>query len=385
MVVSRDLFSYDYNSTRLTDSRIIDNKKASLGRVLFYDKGVSVNNAKACASCHVQAFAFSDGNQVSMGFMQTPGTRNAMPLFNLPEDGFYFWDMRARNLKDMILDPAVHKTEMGMGSPEEIVKKFRGIGYIQDLFNHVYELEKDQDITEDRIRECLAEFVLSIQSHRSHFDGAAQNISQLPLEVQAGRSVFITAQCNNCHGEDNFNNQAMQNSSVVFVNHPPNFRDKDPYRKTPSEEKDSSNNAASIFFGQDFANIGLDYSYSDPGMSMDLLHFLNAKNPGQGFFKIPSLRNLAYTAPYMHDGRFATLDEVLNHYNREIKDNSVLDERLRIHVFGTDPNSFDVLPQHRKLNLSEEDIKNLKSFLLYLSDEQLVRDPKWSSPFVPVP
>lgn len=354
--------SYNYNepgyNTSGLKSKTINNEMATLGRVLFYDKALSVSNNIACASCHHQERAFSDGLTLSRGFMGEETARNSMAIFNMPTNGAYFWDLRRNGLKEMVLDPVQHLLEMGTESPQLLAAKLSELPYYKELFVRAFGTET---IDGDRISSALAEFISSMMSNSSRFDKRV-----LTEQEKRGEQVFLAAQCGNCHGGRNFNNQSMFNGSSGGSG--------------GGGWGGSNGNNNNLNIVGDFANIGLEYSYSDAGMTPEKQLEIGISEVEQGLFKIPSLRNIAITGPYMHDGRFKTLMDVINHYDHGVKKHHNLDRRLM--EIGVDQNGQMIITDNpRRLNLSETDKEDLIAFLTSLTDETLISHPRFSNPF----
>ncbi len=299
---------------------------ATLGRVLFYDTRLSLNNAVSCASCHKQSLAFADPVAHSSGFEGRLTPRNSMSIINPLLMDNLFWDSRAGNTIDLTLQPVQNHIEMGMEDLDQLTEKLAKEKYYKDLFIKAY---GSSDITEEKISRALAQFLCSMTTFRSKYDNALRARDDFdsftPLE-KAGKELFFSdrLKCASCHSGINFAAQTVTG----------------PYTSTGGT-----------------ANIGLDQVPTDQGR-------------GGGKFRIPSLRNIALTAPYMHDGRFATLDEVLEHYSSGIKDNPFLDPKFR---------TKDGRP--KRLHLSSVEKEALKAFLNTLTDKHFTTDKKYSNPF----
>ena len=310
---------------------------ATLGRVLFYDTRLSANDGVACASCHLQRHGFTDPRRFSVGFDGQPTTRHAMGLTNVRyyARGRFFWDERAETLESQVLAPIQDPVEMGL-SLEALEKKLPAGAYYPPLFERAF---GTRAITTDRVARALAQFVRGLVSYRSPYDaarvagppGSALFAARLTETERLGHRLFVAvpgedvraAGCGRCHVTD-----------------------------------------AQISLSP--RNIGL-----DPAGSGD-------QGAGDGRFKAPSLRNVAVGAPYMHDGRFATLREVIAHYNAEVRSNPFLDMTLldrRLAVTGG-----PVRPV--RLNLTDAEIDALIAFLHTLTDEAFLTDPRFSDPFV---
>ncbi|HMK25384.1 MAG TPA: cytochrome c peroxidase [Chitinophagaceae bacterium] len=311
----------------------ITDNGATLGRVLFYDKNISVNNSVACASCHKQINAFSDVAVKSNGFNGGLTGRNSMPLTDAKyyPNGRFFWDQRAATLEDQVLMPIQDAVEMGMTLPN-LETKLKGLAYYPPLFQKAF---GDNNITSDRISKALAQFVRSIVSYQSKYDAGRGAFPPGPLlpgttfinftpQENQGMQIFLGPQggCVPCHGTETF---------------------------TAPQEK----------------NNGLDLATIDRGFGA----VLNNTN-FDATFKVGSLRNIELTAPYMHDGRFTTLDQVVEHYSSGVKNHPNLSAQLRL------PNG-----QPRLANLTVQEKAALVAFLRTLTDASMIADVKYSNPF----
>ena len=313
----------DFNTTQ------INNNVVTLGRVLFYDTKLSINNTIACGSCHLQSKAFSDVSAGSSGFQGIITTRNSMAISNPMLTKNLFWDSRTKSLQDMVLKPVQNHIEMGMENLEFLSSKLSKTVYYPSLFKNAFDTE---GVTTERINRALMQFLASMVTHNSKFDqGAKTNFSNYTELEKLGKDLFLSERlsCGKCHTGVNFS-LADENS---FDN---------PYNSDGSEGT---------------ANIGLNLVYKDNGR-------------GNGKFKIPSLRNIELTTPYMHDGRFKTLEEVVEHYNNGIQAHPNLDTNLK-----------DSNGQPRKLNLTNLEKTALTEFLKTLTDNTYTTDPKYSNPF----
>ncbi len=319
---------------------------ATLGRVLFYDTALSQNETISCASCHEQSTGFSDTLDLSEGFEGGLTGRNSMGLSNSRyyAPGHFFWDERAATLEEQVLMPIQDSVEMGL-TLEELVARVSERGYYGPLFADAF---GDEQVTSDRISRALAQFVRAMVSYQSRFDQGLEQAGDVlapfanfsDVENQ-GKALFLggQARCGVCH----------------LVNAPPQ----------PGQPPALNNQA--IFMFDRPSNNGLDANTSDDeGVGAV------TGNPQQsGQFKIPSLRNITLTGPYMHDGRFETLAEVLDHYNTGIENHPNLDPVLR----GPDN-------QPVQLNLDPGQLAAIEAFLGTLTDDALLTDPKFSDPFV---
>jgi cytochrome c peroxidase len=311
------------NSNPITDNG------ATLGRVLFYDKQLSANNTISCASCHIQENGFSDPSRLSVGFDGGLTRRNSMGLANAKfySRGRFFWDERAETLEDQVLMPIQDEVEMGL-TIDEMVSKVSDDDYYKILFENAF---GDDGITSNRIALALSQFVRSMVSYESKYDvGLAQtnnqnaNFPNYTTSENLGKNLFFSnrTRCSECHDTN------------AFVADQPR-------------------------------NIGLDAVLTDLGVG----GVVNNNNE-RGRFKVASLRNVELTAPYMHDGRFETLEEVVDFYDFQVQENENLDNRLRQ---GN---------RVRRLNLTNQEKQGLVDFLKTLTDDAFITDEKFSNPFI---
>ena len=284
----------------------ITKEKVELGRLLFFDKRLSANNTIACASCHIPALAFTDGQPVSTGINSQQGGRSAPTAINRGFSTAQFWDGRAATLEDQSIGPFANLIEHGFASHDELIKKINSIKGYKKLFSDVYGKKK---LTKENVGRAIAAFQRTLISGNSPFDRFDYDGDQKAISESAkrGKNLFFDkARCNLCHMGTNF-----------------------------SDEK--------------FHNIGIGWDDSD---TLDLGRYRVSKNEKDlGAFKTPTLREITKTAPYMHDGRFATLEDVIKHYNKGGVKNPFLDNQ--------------VIP----LNLSDLEIKDLLSMLRSLEGE----------------
>ncbi|HAS44222.1 MAG TPA: cytochrome-c peroxidase [Microscillaceae bacterium] len=304
---------------------------ATLGRVLFYDKNLSANNTIACASCHLQSNSFTDPETLSTGFEGGKTGRNSMSLANalFYQNGKFFWDERANTLEDQVLMPIQDLVEMGM-TLEDLVPKLQALDYYKVLFKQTF---GDETVTSERISLALAQFVRAMYSYQSKYDQAlsAHNgplngnttLAGLTAEENLGRQLFNRSGCAGCHNTDAFVGIMAQNN-------------------------------------------GLDATTTDEGLAA-----VTGLTTDEGKFKVPSLRNVEVTGPYMHDGRFATLEQVVEHYNSGVQNHPALDNRLKVR--GTN--------QVRRLNLTDAEKTALVTFLKTLTDNTFLTDEKFADPF----
>lgn len=295
----------------------ITDEGATLGRVLFYDKKLSLNNSTSCGSCHHQAYGFADTTSFSIGFEGELTSRNSMNLVNLQFSRFMFWDFSSPSLEHQVLQPISDPVEMGI-THDSLLTKLAEVEYYRPLFTQAF---GDSLITTDRISKALAQFVRSIVSFDTKYDeGEASNFANFNESELLGKELFVDGEfrCNNCHL-------------------PPNFMGIQP------------------------ENNGLDLVYEDNGA-------------GNGRFKAPSLRNIALTAPYMHDGRFQTLEQVVEHYNTGLQAHPFLGDQLTENFIDGDPPI--------QYNMTDEEKQALVDFLHTLTDPITISHEKYSNPFI---
>lgn len=318
---------------------------ATLGRVLFYDVELSKNRTVSCASCHQQQFSFTDTARFSKGFNGQITKRNSMGLVHarFQKDAAFFWDNRAVSLEDQVLMPIQSTVEMGL-TIDTLVARIAQKSYYPALFNAAF---GSSSIDASRISRALAQFIRSMNSFGSKFregvNAARGNPSIVPFpnftaEENLGKDLFMDINRGNC--------QACHTRNIMV----------------PQGSK----------------NIGLDLVYQDNGVGA-----ASGNDSKNGQFSVPSLINVALTAPYMHDGRFKTLEEVVNHYSDSIKPHPNLDGFLREIIPGTiDPNNnpCNTCPP-RKLNYTPQEKAALVAFMKTLTDTVILKDARWSDPF----
>jgi cytochrome c peroxidase len=289
----------------------------SLGSRLFFDRRLSANNSESCATCHQPRIGFTENRRFSTGVGGELGNRNSMPLENLAWKKEFFWDGRAASLREQVLQPIQNPIEMHE-SLEHVVKKLSADANYHRLFVNAF---GSPEINSDRLARALEQFLLVQVSFDSKFDRVALGKATFTQEEQRGFQLFHTeydpyhgqygADCFHCHG-------------------------------------------GALFQSQSFANNGLDSVFRDEG------RYTTTKREGdRGKFAVPSLRNVAVTAPYMHDGRFRTLEEVVEHYCTGMKRSATLDPNLAKHPDGGIP-------------LSASDKRALVAFLRTLTDDRFL-------------
>ena len=308
----------------------ITDEGATLGRVLFHDVQLSADGSTSCGTCHRQSSAFADSRARSRGISGESLHRNAPGLFNLRYQQRMFWDQRVIGLANQVLQPIGHPDEMGM-SLDLLPEKLRSLAYYPNLFEAAF---GDPSIDLDRIADALVQFLLSIRSHQSRYDaGLANGFEDFTASESLGRNVFFRGdtRCNQCHSSLNF-----------FA---------------PS--------------GATINGLDVDYAAAGDGGIGDL----TGQASDDGRFKTVSLRNVGLTAPYMHDGRFTTLREVVDFYSDGIQPHPFLDERLSENGIGP------AGQEPYRLQLTETERQGLVDFLNTLSDTVIVSMQALSDPF----
>jgi cytochrome c peroxidase len=289
----------------------------ALGKQLFNEKLLSRDDTLSCAACHQEAHAFSDSRRFSTGVDNLPGTRHAMPLFNLAWKRQFFWDGRASSLRQQVLMPIQDNREMHEPL-ERVVEKLATARY-GEQFETAF---GSPEIDADRVARALEQYVLTLVSFDSKFDRALKGQATLSDDEKRGFQLFATeydprhgftgADCFHCHG-------------------------------------------GALFSDFRFTNNGLDAEPSDTGRER-----VTGSAIDRGKFAVPSLRNVALRGPYMHDGRFQTLEEAVDHYCTGTKRSATLDPNLAKHPDGGVP-------------LTADDKKALVAFLKTLTDEEILR------------
>lgn len=335
-------------------THVVTDAGATLGRVLFYDRTLSQSGTTSCASCHVQKFAFTDPRQFSVGHDGRPVKRNSMSLVNLKFSltQKFFWDQRATGLKQQVLMPIENEIEMGH-QLANLTKQLQADSLYPPLFEAAF---GTRDVTEDRIATALSMFVSSIVSYRSPFDEGRSQVDSVLDDFpnfsprqNLGKFQFFESGCAACHLSEG--SQALQ-SNVIS-------EDASPFdRRRPILQSAIFQIETAVVNGIDSAE-----AKNDAGVFV-----LTEKASDTGAFRVSSLRNVEVTGPYMHDGRFHTLDRVVEHYNWSVKPHRNLDPRLKFAIDGI------AIPEPQKVALVE--------FLNTLTDRNLLADPKFSDPFV---
>lgn len=313
----------------IPEDNLLTQQKVELGKMLFYEEMLSKDNSQNCAECHVQSDGFSDSRPFSVGVEGLEGNRQAMVIFNMAwHDNKFFWDGRANTLREQALMPIQDPLEMNE-TLENVVSKLQDSKAYNNQFVRAF---GDDLINEERIGLALEQFMMTIVSMNSKYDQFLLGQTNLSESEMRGFDLFFTefdptgvqkgGECFHCHAGVNFTNNLYMNNGL-----------------------------------------DTDATFTDEGVFK-----VTGKQEDLAKFKVPSLRNIAMTAPYMHDGRFVTLDEVLIHYNAGVKPSSTLDEIMQ---YNLNPG----------LELNEQDLADLKAFLLTLTDDTYLSNEEYANPF----
>lgn len=326
------LFSSYLPAIEQPADNIASEEGVALGRMLFFDTRLSKNEAQSCGSCHSPSASFSDTTAFSVGVDGLPGGRNAMPIINVAWmlDGL-FWDGRSSSIENQAYEPVVNPIEMHETWPNAIAK-LQADNLYPSLFEQVFGTSIIDSIN---VSKAIAQFERTLITGNSPFDkfiagnfaigssGWSVANEQLAFE---GFTIFMDeskGDCFHCHG-DQFNPLWTDNI---------------------------------------YHNNGLDASFTDNGLG-DI-----TSNPSDnGKFKTPTLRNLAFTAPYMHDGRFNTLNEVIMHYSTGLQNSATIDPLMKQVGSGG-------------VQLTPQEQNSLMWFLLSLSDSSFVNNPAFQNPW----
>ena len=331
------------NRDNTTDNQITD-ASATLGRVLFYDVELSATRTISCASCHRQELAFGDDAVASLGVAGTTG-RHGMRLTNarFGEEARFFWDERAATLEEQTTQPIQDHIEMGFsgedGDPSlaDLINRIEAIDYYTELFTYAF---GDATVTEDRMQRAMAQFIRSIQSFDSKYDEGLALV--------------------NNDNADFPNFTAVENAGKTLFNAPPQF------------------NGAGVRIG---GGLGCAGCHQGPEFSIDprsgnngVIGVIGGGGQDLTVTRSPSLRDVFLpngqdNGPFMHTGSFATIDEVLSHYNQIPQGNAELDRRLR-------PGG-----NLQRLNMTMEERESVIAFLQTLTGSAIFTDERWSNPF----
>jgi cytochrome c peroxidase len=324
---------------KVPDDNPLTREAVELGRRLFYDPRLSANGKVSCSTCHIQRLAFTDGRTNSVGVSGRPLEFNSMSLANLmwgPQH--FFWNGRAPTLEEQALVPLQHADEMAQDLGR-LVKELAADARYRELFETAY-----GEISPAAIARALASFERTLISSNSRYDQFLRGEITLHAQEELGRKLFMAhpdvkvslrgANCIDCHSQ--------------FL----------------------TSGSSGRYDG--FSNNGLDdEAHLQPG-----LQALTGKPEHRGMLKVPSLRNIALTAPYMHDGRFNTLEEVLDHYDSGIKNSSTLSA-----LIVEADNKGAAAAGRISLHLTAAEKTAIIAFLRTLTDQEFVTAERFSDPF----
>jgi len=302
----------------------------NLGRHLFYDPILSSDSTVSCASCHQQEYSFGDNKQFSVGVSNALSKRNTPsiinPIFHIQE---FDWDGKSSSLESQASRPIFNKDELNNNDWCEVLARLSNSNLYQNLFCAAF---GTGDIDSMHVLNAIAQFERILISSNSKYDQWLNGQYSFNIAETNGFEIFKSERgdCFHCH--------------------PPNSK---------------------IFTNNQFQNNGLDAVFSDLGR-FNITNNLN----DQGLFKTPTLRNVEFSAPYMHDGRFSTLEEVIEFYNSGGHDSPTVDPLMK-YIYS---NPFEI-PGQTGLLLTEQEKSDLKAFLLTLSDETFINNPDLSNPF----
>ena len=298
---------YDYDNNELTKQGF------ELGRALFYDPILSLDTTISCADCHQQAVAFAHaGHDISHGFESRLGTRNSPAIFNNRWYPAFFWDGGSNHIEITPLNAITNPVEMNHDLADAVARLNDNEHYLK-LFKKAFDIE---EISSKYLFYALAQFTGSITSNDSKYDKVLRNESTFSESEEKGYGIFLT-KCSTCHTEP------------LFTNH-------------------------------EYINNGLPINrFNDEGRMN-----ITTDTSDLGKFRVPTLRNIMITAPYMHDGRFWTIDAVLAHYENGIEPSSTLSPILNNPIILTATEKIDLI-----------------NFLHTLTDETMINDERFSSPF----
>jgi len=323
--------AYYGNRINMPADNTVTVEGVALGRRLFYEKKLSADNTVSCATCHQQNKAFTDGRRFSIGFDGTPTKRNSMSLANMLWISNFFWDGRAGGLEAQAVTPLTDPHEMGQ-SLDSSAAKLRAADaraektYAAGAYTSAFEAAfGDKEITPDRIVKAISQFERTLISANSPYDRYLRGEYRLAPREKIGLDLFFgRAGCANCHGGP----------------------------RTLTET---------------YHNNGLDKEPADCGREA-----VTKMSYDRGRFRVVTLRNIALTAPYMHDGRFQTLEEVVDHYSNHVEASPTLSPTLR-----------DTANRPINLRLTTEEKNALVAFLKTLTDSTFITDPRFSDPKLP--
>lgn len=318
-----------FPSPKIPDDNPLTVNKVYLGRMLFYEKGISEDNKISCASCHIQKFAFGDSLPLSTKVNHGSTTRNTSVLFNLVYTNTFFWDGRTKTLELTCQDALLGEQNFNISYVKDrLMVRDDYKKYFKAAFNTT-------EPTNDMVVKALASFIRTMVSANSKYDKGRKEgdfSKYYNASEKLGFGLYGDldgGDCFHCHGDAHgvplFTDNLFNNNGLDTVTYPSEFIDK----------------GLGKFTGNELEN---------------------------GKFKTPSLRNISFTAPYMHDGRFKTFDDVLEHYNTGVKISPTISGTMEKRSQGG-------------IHLPPDKLANLKAFILTLNDYEFIKDTSFSNPF----
>jgi cytochrome c peroxidase len=303
-----------------------------LGRFLFYEKRLSGDNTMSCATCHMPQNGFSDANQFSVGIDGIAGTRQSMALVNLGWENFFFWDGRSSSLEEQILEPVPNPIEMHQSWKDAVSKLNADVKYR----NRFFRAFNEEGLDSVKVSKVIAQFLRTLVSGESKYDVMYKYENSMTLNSNE-QAILGTIDPEEWAGYDLF--KSLNGADCFHCHNGPLMQVKK------------------------FSNNGL-----MPNSINDFGRAIVTNNPEDNYkFKVPTLRNIALTAPYMHDGRFATLDEVIEHYSSGIHMSPTIDPLIE---FGSQGG----------VQLDAQEKYLLKKFLLTLTDNNFINNPNFKDP-----
>jgi cytochrome c peroxidase len=299
--------SYDFKNNPLSEERF------QLGRNLFYDPILSRDNTISCASCHLQQTGFTHvDHDLSHGIDGKIGTRNSSTIMNIAWSKNFMWDGSIKHLDDQAINPITSKVEMDE-TMENVVKKLQDSEKYKELFKKAFGTDK---ITEQLTLKAISQFVVMLKTSNSKYDKVIRKVEKFTEMEEKGYKLF-KVHCASCHKEPLFTKNEFENNGLT-----------------------------------------IDTTLNDMGRM-----FVTKNKKDKQKFKVPTLRNVQFTMPYMHDGRFKTLNEVLKHYNNGIVNSETLSKELR-----------------KPMNLTDNERTELVAFLKTLTDNEFLFDKRFRFP-----
>lgn len=324
---------FGFPSIQLPAGNPLTVEGVKLGRMLFYDPVLSSDSSISCASCHKQEFAFADGGKALSQNIFGPTVRNTPPLFNLVWFKKFFWDGRAATLPIQVEDALLHEQNFIAG---QAVTKLQAKPEYVRLFKKAF--GRPGDITQPKIEKALEQFMLTLISSESKFDSFQRGQIVLSPSELRGFNLFLTdtpskgGDCFHCHA-------------------------------------DNSAGTSFTMIDNGFHNNGLDFAGSFDDFPDKGLGGANGNQLDNGKFKTPHIRNIEVTGPYMRDGRFTSLEQVINFYNDSLKQSPTLDPFMKTAYRGG------------LRYLTDQDKQDLIAFLKTLTDRRFLTNPEFSNPF----